>query len=66
MEDKKIFRLTDEDFLMVMEDLGITDEKEIKYILERAHNSFNIENWYEIVKIFVEEVKYELEIRQGK
>ena len=66
MEDKKIFKLTDEDFLMVMEDLGITDEKEIKYILERARNSFNIENWYEIVKIFVEEVKYELEIRQGK
>lgn len=66
MEDKTFFRLTDEDFLMVMEDMGITDEKEIKYILERAYNSFNIENWYEIVKIFVEEVKYELDIRQGK
>ena len=66
MEDKKIFRLTDEDFLMIMEDLGITDEKEIKYILERAHQSFEITNWYDIVKMFIQEIQYELEIRQGK
>ena len=66
MEDTKIFRLTDEDFLAVMEDMGITDEKEIKYILERAHQSFEFTNWYDIVKMFVQEIQYELEVRQGK
>ena len=66
MEDKKIFRLTDEDFLTVMEDMRITDEKEIKYILERAYQSFEFTNWYDIVKMFIQEIQYELEIRQGK
>ena len=66
MEDKKIFRLTDEDFLAVMEDMGITDEKEIKYILERAYQSFEFTNWYDIVKMFIQEIQYELKVRQSK
>ena len=53
-EDKTVWRLQEEDFLTVMDDLGITNEEVRDDLLDRAYTYFNIDSWYEHISMFIE------------
>lgn len=53
-EDKTVWRLQEEDFLAVMDDLGITNKAVRDDLLDRAYVCFNIDSWYEHISMFIE------------
>lgn len=53
MEGKTIWRVTEDDFRVFMEEKGLT-EQQMEAILESAHRNFSIEDWADHVEIFID------------
>lgn len=53
MEKETVWRLQDDDFIAVMNDMNVPQERQSK-LLEYARQHFSIDNWTELVESFIE------------